>query len=122
MTKEEENELFLEGYKTRCDFYQNFIEYLHDDCSGAKDGIIEAVAENLRTMFIGYVDTEKEIDKNGDIIFKFKINDTTYKAHWQQSDNYAVCQWTGFENDDYKGYLLFPTHNFKKFFCIYYEC
>ena len=75
MTNEEQHEqdkLFLEAYKERCNFYEKFIEYLHDECVGLKDGIIEAVAENMRNEFIGYVDTEKEIDKNGDVIIKFK--------------------------------------------------
>ena len=113
----ESDRLFLEEYKSRCHFYEEFIKYLHDECVGVKDSIIEAVSEH-KIMYIGYVDTEKEIKPNGDLIFKFKIDDLTYRATWQESDNYAVCQWTGYEPDDYKGYLLFPTFGFKKFFCI----
>ena len=113
---------YLEELKERNKFYQEFIKYLYEDCAGSKDLILRAITENSYNGYIGYVDTEKSIDDNGNLIFTFKVDDNTYKAHWQQSDNYACCQWTGYAEDDYKGYLLFPTHDFKKFFCIYYEC
>lgn len=117
----EQDKLFLEEYKSRCDFYGAFIEYLANECVGSKERIIEAVAEQ-RNVYVGYVETEKEIKPNGDLVFKFNIDDITYKATWQENDNYAVCQWTGYEPDDYHGYLLLPTFGFKKFFCIYYDC
>lgn len=122
INEERDIDMWLEEYKSRTHFYKNFIEYLSEECVGSKDNIIEAVNNNFRNEFIGYVDTEKEIDKKGNLIFKFKIDDKPYKAHWQENDNYAVCQWTGYEADDYMGYLLFPTWGFKKFFCIYYTC
>ena len=118
----ESDRLFLEEYKSRCEFYVELIKYLYEECAGDKNQIIEAVSTNEKNEFIGYVETEKEIDNNGNLIFKFKVEDMVYRAYWQQDDNYAVCQWTGYEPDDYYGYMLFPTYNFKKFFCIYYKC
>ena len=49
------------------------------------------------------------------------LDDKEYNAIWQPVDNYAVIQWTTFE-DDYHGYMLFPTSNDKRYFCMYYEC
>lgn len=114
--------LYFEKLKECNKFYQEFIKYLYEDCAGSKDLILETVRNNTCNIYVGYVDTEKSIDGNGNLIFTFKVNDNTYKADWQQADNYACCQWTGYVEDDYKGYLLFPTCDFKKFFCIYYEC
>ena len=115
-------DFYLEELKECNKFYREFTKYLYEDCAGSKDLILEAVTNNTCNKYVGYVVTENSIDNNGDLILTFKVDDITYKAHWQQSDNYACCQWTGYAEDDYKGYLLFPTHGFKKFFCIYYEC
>lgn len=108
--------------------YKAFLEYLHDECIGDKNQIIEAVAEARLVDFIGYVDGELSVEKN-ELYVTVEVPDRCgfngketckIKCNWQASSNYAVHQRCEFE-DSYYGWLLFPTYNFKKWYCVYYS-
>ena len=114
---------WLECAEADIKFYRAFIEYLADRAIGDKSQIIEAVANNMRNAFIGYVKVTKSLNSQQDLILEFQIegNEFKYKAEWQPSDNYACWQQCHFE-DDYDGYLLFPTYEDDEYFCMWYSC
>lgn len=101
--------------------YKKFIEYLSDKAIGNTEHIIEEFNNCTYVNFEGYKEVTKEIIENK-LYLKFQINETQLKAQWQASDNYAVWQTCGYAGDDYSGYMLFPTHNEKEYFCLRYQC
>lgn len=40
----------------------------------------------------------------------------------EENDDYYVCQWTGYCEDDYCGYLYFKTDVPGQYVKVYYEC
>jgi hypothetical protein len=105
----------------RLNTYQEFIDYLADKSIGNTENIIEEFNNCTYVNFEGYKKVTKEV-KDNDIYLIFQINDTTFKAKWQESDNYAVWQTCGYTGDDYSGYMLFPTHTKDEYFCVNYSC
>lgn len=101
--------------------YQEFIHYLADKAIGNTQYIIEDFYNCTYVNFEGYKEVAKEF-KDNELYLIFQIGDSTFKATWQASDNYAVWQTCGYTGDDYSGYMLFPTHNEDEYFCVYYQC
>jgi hypothetical protein len=104
----------------RLNTYQEFIDYLADKSIGNTENIIEEFNNCTYVNFEGYKKVTKEV-KDNDIYLIFQINDTTFKAKWQESDNYAVWQTCGYTGDDYSGYMLFPTYTKDEYFCVNYN-
>jgi hypothetical protein len=110
-----------DDFNRRLYTYTEFVHYLANKSIGDIDTIIEEFDNCTYVNFEGYKEVHKEkID--GEIYLHFMVNETKLKAHWQASDNYAVWQTCGICGDDYSGYMLFPTHNKKEYFCVYYQC
>ena len=110
--------------ETECDSlktYQEFIHYLSEKAIGNTNYIIEAFDNNEHNQFIGYIEVNKLI-VNNKLLLEFEVDGCKLKAEWQASDNYGVWQQCGVCGDDYSGYLLFPTHESDKYFCIWYKC
>ena len=105
--------------KQELDAYRAFIDYLVNDCIGDKNTLLETFNDNSYSRYVGKVDVTKELQKN-DLFLFFEVEGGHYKAEWQARDNYAVWQ-TGEMEDDYRGYLLFPTWDDNVYFCLYYE-
>jgi hypothetical protein len=102
------------------EFYKEFVKWMTNESIGDIRKNLEAIIDNQNMSFKGYVEVDKYI-KGNNIYLSFYLDDKEYNAIWQPVDNYAVIQWTTFE-DDYYGYMLFPTSNDKRYFCMYYEC
>jgi hypothetical protein len=116
-------EVGMESLRYKNKFWEEFINYLNNEAIGDTRSIIEAVADNERNFFEGYVNVTKTVRDNQKLLIKFKNNaGNEYTAEWQAADNYACWQTTGMMGDDYSGYLLFPTYDDDKYFCLYYEC
>lgn len=111
------NEENRENFNT----YKEFIHYLNEEAVGNTNYIIEAFDNNDYNKFIGYLKTTKSI-VNNKIFIHFEVDNTKLTAEWQPNDNYAVWQQCGICGDDYSGYLLFPTYNHDKYFCVWYRC
>ena len=105
----------------RLNTYQEFIDYLADKAIGDTKYIIEEFNNCTYVNFEGYKKVTKEI-KDNDLYLIFKIGESTFKAKWQEGDNYAVWQTCGYLGDDYSGYMLFPTHTKDEYFCVNYNC
>lgn len=121
--RHKEDRLWLESTTEENKFWKELIYYLSEKAIGNKDNIIETVANNMHNWFVGYVKVTKEINKDQEILIKFKDKDgSNYTATWQPSDNYACWQRCGVEADDYSGFLLFPTYKDDEYFCMYYTC
>ena len=101
--------------------YQEFIYYLSDKAVGDTRCIIEEFNNCTHVYFEGYKNVNKEVFDNK-LYLHFQIGETQFKAKWQAGDNYAVWQTCGYAGDDYSGYMLFPTHNEKEYFCLSYQC
>ena len=115
-------------YQEKCEGYKTLISFLLDQGIHNKDGILESISEGEFKVF-GKVQGEWRV-KDGNLFVVANvpsidcingIETCTITAEWQHSDNYAVKQWTDFE-DDYKGYLLIPAYNMKDFLCVYFWC
>lgn len=115
------NSLYRNEMLDNLNAYTEFIKYLAEEAIGDIKPLIECFYGNDSNRFIGYLETNKEIHENK-IYLLFNIDNINYKAEWQPSDNYAVWQTCGVCGDDYSGYLLFPTYNQNKYFCISYTC
>lgn len=105
----------------RLNTYQEFIVYLADKAIGDTKYIIEEFNNCTYVNFEGYKKVTKEI-KDNDLYLIFKIGESTFKAKWQEIDNYAVWQTCGVCGDDYSGYLLFPTYKDNEYFVLWYKC
>ena len=70
----------------------------------------------------GYVEVTKKQDEKNNLFLTFTIHNVKHVAQWQEDDGYAVWQTTTCAEDDFSGYLLFPTEDENKYFCISYEC
>ena len=101
--------------------YKEFIHYLSEKAIGNKNYIIEAFDNNMHNQFIGYVKVNKLI-VNNKLLLEFVVDDCKMKAEWQAGDNYGVWQTCGMCDDEYSGYLLFPTHTDNEYFCLWYQC
>lgn len=99
--------------------YIEFIKYLAGESVGCTAEIITAVSDSMYIDFSGYVNVTKEV-ANNKLYLCFQIDDVKYRALWHPSCNYAVWQTCEIAGDDYSGYLLFPTRNENKYFCLYY--
>lgn len=110
-----------EAEMNRLNTYQEFINYLADKAIGNTEYIIEEFNNCTHVYFEGYKEVTKELVGN-DIYLTFQIGATKLKAKWQESDNYAVWQTCGYTEDDYSGYMLFPTHKKDEYFCVNYHC
>ena len=116
-------EIRMESLRDKNKFWEEFINYLNNEAVGDIRSIIEAVADNEQNLFEGYVKVMKTVRDNQKLLIKFKDNEGhEHTAEWQAADNYACWQTTGMLGDDYSGYLLFPTYDDDKYFCLYYEC
>ena len=114
MTEEKLKELEeLETYKA-------FIDYLVNDCIGDKNTLLETFNDNSYSHYVGKVSVTKKLQGSG-LFLLFEVEGSRYKAEWQARDNYAVWQTCKLE-DNYSGYLLFPTGDDNIYFCLYYEC
>lgn len=100
--------------------YKEFIHYLATGAVGNTEYIIQEFNNCTDVDFMGYKEvTVEEVDD--ELYVCFKIGKDTYKARWQEEDNYAVWQTCRYE-DDYSGYMLFPTKKSDTYFCLYYMC
>lgn len=106
--------------KQELETYRAFIDYLVNDCIGDKNTLLETFNDNSYSLYVGKVDVTKKLQKN-DLFLFFEVEGGHYKAEWQARDNYAVWQTCEME-DNYRGYLLFPTLDDNVYFCLYYEC
>lgn len=100
---------------------REFIHYLADKAIGNTEHIIEEFDNCSYVHSEGYKKVTKEV-KDNDIYLNFQIGESTFKAKWQEGDNYAVWQTCGYTGDDYSGYMLFPTHEKNEYFCVNYRC
>ena len=112
---------FEDAELNRLNTYKELIRYLHDKAIGNTDSLIDCFYDNSVNVFVGYKPVTKMII-DGKLYLEFEVNNTKYKAEWQASDNYAVCQTCGACGDDYSGYLLFPTHEDNEYFVLWYQC
>jgi hypothetical protein len=101
--------------------YKEFVSYLADKAIGNTEYIIEEFTNCTYVGFEGYKKVTKEV-KDNDIYLIFQVGELTFKAKWQDGDNYAVWQTCGYTGDDYSGYMLFPTHTKDEYFCVSYWC
>jgi hypothetical protein len=119
----EEDEMWMSCTREEIKFWEEFWNYITDKAIGDRLKIIDAVANNERNWFEGYVKVEKSINEKQELLIKFtNSKGDKYTAEWQPSDNYACWQTCGMAGDDYSGYLLFPTYKADEYFCIYYNC
>ena len=117
-TEESLNEWMYQ--KQELETYRALIDYLVNDCIGDKNTLLETFNDNSYNCYVGKVGVTKELQENNLFLF-FEVEDITYKAKWISRDNYAVWQACEME-DNYRGYLLFPTRDDNVYFCLYYEC
>lgn len=101
--------------------YQEFICYLSEKAVGDTRCIIEEFNNCTYVCFEGYRNVNKEVFDNK-LYLHFQIGQIQFKAQWQAGDNYAVWQTCGYAGDDYSGYMLFPTHDEREYFCLSYQC
>lgn len=113
----EPNERCTDEFNT----YREFIKYLSEEAIGNIKELIDCFNENSCNIFQGYKEVTKELI-NRELFITFENKGIKYKAKWQAVDNYASWQKCGYSGDDYSGYLLFPTHNDNKYFCLWFEC
>lgn len=119
----QEDEMWMETIREENVFWTEFWKYITDEAIGDKQVIIDTVANNEHNFYEGYVDVTKSINKEQELLLTFKNkNGQEYTAVWQPSDNYACWQTCGMTGDDYSGYLLFPTYENNRYFCISYTC
>lgn len=109
--------------------YKEFLKFLFEEEVAKKEKILEAINDCDRVEFIGYVDGELSV-KNNELKITVEVPDrcgfngkktAKIECDWQHSDNYGVHQHCDFE-DSYYGWMIFPCWNFKRFYCIYYNC
>ena len=112
---------FKDTELNRLNTCQEFIHYLHNKATGNKDSLIDCFDDNDVNIFIGYKTVTKMLI-DGKLYLEFEIDGTKFKAKWQASDNYAVWQTCGYADDDYSGYLLFPTYMDNEYFVLWYQC
>lgn len=96
-----------------------FLEFIHKECKTNSVKVLEEISECFYIDFKGYVEAEESVDSDGITHHAFTLEGNTYDALLQH--NYSVCQWNGSVEDEFKGYLLFPTRDPKRFYCVYYE-
>ena len=119
-TEESLNEWMYQNQKQELETYGAFIDYLVNDCIGDKNTLLETFNDNSYSCYVGKVRVTKKL-QDGDLFLFFEVEGVRYKAEWQARDNYAVWQTCELE-DNYSGYLLFPTRDDNVYFCFYYEC
>ena len=112
---------FKDAELNRLNTYKELIRYLHYKAIGNTDSLIKCFYDNSINIFVGYKPVTKMII-DGKLYLEFEVNNTKYKAEWQASDNYAVYQTCGVCDDDYSGYLLFPTYKDNEYFVLWYQC
>lgn len=95
-----------------------FLEFIHKECKTNRDKVLNEISECCYIDFKGYVEAEESVDKNGWVYHTFTLEGNEYTAQLQH--DYSVCQWNGSVEDDFKGYMLFPTYDPKRFYCVYY--
>ena len=119
----EKDKLLLESADADNKFLEEFFDYLYGHAIGDKSKIIEAIEGNDHNWLIGYVKAEKSLNSMQRLILEFEPckGEGKYRAEWQPSDNYACWQKCMFD-DDYEGFLLFPTYKDDEYFCIGYSC
>ena len=119
-TKESLNEWTYQNQKKELETYRAFVDYLVNDCIGDKNTLLATFNDNSYNRYVGKVCVTKEL-QGSDLFLLFEAEDVTYKAEWISRGNYAVWKTCKLE-DNYSGYLLFPTGDDNIYFCLYYEC
>lgn len=119
----------VKHYSEQCQSYKDLLNFLIDECVYNKDRIIESINDSDYFKVFGKVKGEWVTEKN-ELYVVAEVPDSygyngnekvKIKAKWQHTDNYAVRQWSEFE-DSYRGYLLIPAYNMQEFLCVYYNC
>lgn len=117
LTNAEENNIMLQqeinALKAMVKTYEKIIEYTME--YGVRQSLLEQVFDGT-IHYVGEFDYTMSI-KNGDPYIT--IDDKHVTLEYNMSDGYGVKQWDGIGEDDYHGYIAFPT--FKKMMLFYYE-
>ena len=105
-------------------FYRELINYLGEGYSINYPEFFESLAGESGHKYIGKLHGTKYIDDKGDMYVEIKMpeNPIPFKAKWNFSGNYGVCQWTDAICDSYSGYMVLPTFHDDVFFIYNYEC
>ena len=110
--------------RKQIDSYQKIIEFLTNDFCGNIRSALKTFDSLDYFEFIGMVDGNIIVKDNKIYIeVEFPEYDAWKKDNvmvkktfeWYYSDSYAVWQTTDIIEDSYRGYMLLPTHEFKKF-------
>lgn len=106
------------------EFYRTLMDYLAEGHSIQYHEFFESLAGEYGHKYIGKLHGTKYIDDKGDMYVEIKMpeNPIPFKAKWDFTANYGVCQWTGAICDSFSGYMVLPTFHDDVFFVYYYEC
>lgn len=106
------------------EFYRALIDYLAEGHSINYHEFFESLAGEDSHKYIGKLHGTKYIDDKGDMYVEIKTpeNPIHFKAKWNFTANYGVCQWSGAICDSYSGYIVLPTLLDDVFFVYSYQC
>lgn len=126
MSLKEKNDLLLDENKTLTDEMRGneiFLNYLVERAIGDIELLLHNYHEIENKYVIGYVKA-MPIGKNyrGYLVYEFEVKGNKFQAEWYPSDNYGCYQRCGMLEDDFSGYILFPTNINDEFLCIEYSC
>lgn len=115
--------MYLGSLRDDCKFYKALFNYIINDAIGDKLSAIQTLEENWYNRSEGNVQVTKSLNDKQELILEFADSKgEKYKAKWMPSEGYACYQTCGCAEDDYSGYLLFPTYKDNEYFCVYYQC
>ena len=124
--KIEENETWINSLMEENKSYKDLFEYLTKNCLGSCSNVLKILSEESYWHVVGYVDVKKRLTDKGELYFDFKVPNEKEEfrehrsAKWEAKENIAVWQTRHFD-DDWHGYILFPTFDDFRYLCVWFQ-